>query len=52
VCISVHLHDLYKQWQLTTQFIPDLVVHDRIVVKLKAVSTLLPASAAQLRNDM
>jgi GxxExxY protein len=40
----------YKGHLLETSYIPDLVVHDRIVVELKSVTALCPEHEAQLMN--
>lgn len=42
----------YKGQKLTTHFIPDLVVHEAIVVELKALSGLTKEHAGQLMNYM
>lgn len=42
----------YKQRPLSRKYIPDLVVHEKIVVELKAVSMLLPEHEGQLMNYM
>jgi len=44
--LAVH----YKQKPLETKYIPDLFVFERIVVELKAVSTLIAEHEAQLMN--
>ena len=40
----------YKGRQLKKRYVPDLYVHDGIVVELKAVSALAPEHEAQLIN--
>ena len=40
----------YKGTKLKKTYIPDLVVHAKIVVELKAVAKLLPEHEAQLLN--
>lgn len=40
----------YKSQLLQKTYFPDLVVHDHIVVELKAVAALLPEHEAQLIN--
>ena len=42
----------YKGRELKKRYVPDLYVHDGIVVELKAVSALLPEHEAQLINYM
>ena len=42
----------YKGRQLKKRYVPDLYVHDGIVVELKAVSALAPEHEAQLINYM
>ena len=42
----------YKGRQLKKRYIPDLYVHDGIVVELKSVASLLPEHEAQLINYM
>jgi GxxExxY protein len=42
----------YKDHLLNTVYRPDLLVHDSIVVELKAVTTLAPDHEAQLFNYM
>ena len=42
----------YKGRQLKKRYVPDLYVHDGIVVELKSVSALLPEHEAQLINYM
>jgi GxxExxY protein len=42
----------YKTRQLSTKYIPDLIVFDGIVVELKAVAQLLAEHEAQLFNYM
>lgn len=42
----------YKERRLTTQYVPDLIVHMEIVVELKAVTKLLPEHESQLLNYM
>ena len=42
----------YKGRQLKKRYVPDLCVHDGIVVELKAVSALAPEHEAQLINYM
>ena len=42
----------YKGHELKRRYIPDLYVHDGMVVELKAVSQLLPEHEAQLFNYM
>jgi len=42
----------YKGRQLKKRYVPDLYVHGRIVVELKAVSQLAPEHEAQLLNYM
>ena len=42
----------YKGRELDKRYIPDLFVHERIVVELKAVSALAPEHEAQLLNNM
>jgi GxxExxY protein len=42
----------YKDRELEKRYIPDLVVFERIVVELKAVSALCPDHEAQLMNYM
>ena len=46
------LHVYYKDNLLSTCYRPDLVVHDAIVVELKAVSALATEHEAQLFNYM
>jgi len=45
-----HLDVFYKGAKLDPYFIPDLMVHDEIIVELKAVKKLLPEHEAQLIN--
>ncbi len=40
----------YKQRQLFTEYIPDFICHDRILIELKAVSQLANEHRAQLHN--
>lgn len=42
----------YKGRELEKRYIPDLFVHERIVVELKSVSALAPEHEAQLLNYM
>ncbi len=42
----------YKGRQLKKRYVPDLYVHDGIVVELKSVASLLPEHEAQLINYM
>ncbi len=42
----------YKGRQLKKRYVPDLYVHDGIVVELKSVAALLPEHEAQLINYM
>jgi GxxExxY protein len=42
----------YKGIELQRRYIPDLYVHDGIIVELKAVSKLLPEHESQLSNYM
>ena len=42
----------YKGRELKKKYVPDLFVHNGIVVELKAVSQLLPEHEAQLMNYM
>ena len=42
----------YKNRELKTRYIPDLLVAEHLVVELKAVSNLLPEHEAQLMNYM
>ena len=42
----------YKQRELSRRYIPDLVVYERVIVELKAVSGLLPEHEGQLMNYM
>ena len=42
----------YKQYQLNKSYVPDLLVHDQILVELKTVRELLPEHEAQLINYM
>ena len=42
----------YKGRQLRKRYVPDLYVHDGIVVELKSVAKLLPEHEAQLINYM
>ncbi|HEX3601396.1 MAG TPA: GxxExxY protein [Lacipirellulaceae bacterium] len=46
------LNVYYKDQPLTTRYRPDLVVFDEIVLKLKAVSDLVPEHESQLFNYM
>ncbi|MBP85603.1 MAG: GxxExxY protein [Planctomycetaceae bacterium] len=46
------LQVFYKNRQLKKRYVPDLVVHDEIVVELKAVSALVSDHEAQLINYM
>lgn len=47
-----HLAVSDKGHPLETTYIPDLVVHDRIIVELKSVAALCPEHEAQLMNDL
>ncbi|MEI6056877.1 MAG: GxxExxY protein [Lentisphaerota bacterium] len=40
----------YKSNKLNKAYIPDLIVYDKIIVELKAVSSILPEHEAQLIN--
>ena len=40
----------YKNDKLSKIYIPDLIVYDKIIVEIKAVSKLLPEHEAQLMN--
>ncbi len=42
----------YKGRKLNKTYIPDLVVHDKIIVELKSVKELIPEFEAQLINYM
>ncbi|MGI9519990.1 MAG: GxxExxY protein [Pirellulaceae bacterium] len=42
----------YKGQKLGTKYIPDLVVHEKMIVELKAVSALVSDNEAQLMNYM
>lgn len=42
----------YKGMELERRYVPDLCVHDAIIVELKAVSQLLPEHEAQVFNYM
>lgn len=42
----------YKDRELAKRYIPDLFLHDTIVVELKAISSLGPEHEAQLLNYM
>ena len=42
----------YKGRELDKRYIPDLFVHEKIVVELKSVSALAPENEAQLMNYM
>ncbi len=42
----------YKGRQLKKRYLPDLYVHDGIIVELKSVSALAPEHEAQLINNM
>ena len=42
----------YKGRELDKRYIPDLFVHEKIVVELKSVSALAPEHEAQLMNYM
>ncbi len=44
------LADYYKQLPLETKYIPDLFVFERMVVELKATSSLIAGHEAQLMN--
>ena len=46
------MHVYYKGQLLDKKYIPDLIVHDRIMVELKSVSRLAPEHEAQLLNYM
>ena len=42
----------YKDRELKKRYIPDLVVHDQIIVELKSCTKLIPEHEAQLMNYM
>ena len=42
----------YKGWELQKRFIPDLFVHEKVVVELKSVSAITPEHECQLINYM
>ena len=44
-----HLNVIYKE-RLIGEFVADIVVDDKIILELKAVSKLVPAHSAQLIN--
>jgi GxxExxY protein len=44
-----HLNVVYKE-RLIGEFVADIVVDDKIILELKAVSKLVPAHSAQLIN--
>ena len=49
---KTELQVFYKEHLLETHYKPDLLVHDRIVVELKAVSQIISEHEAQLFNYM
>ena len=46
------LDTFYKGHELQKQYVPDFLVHGRIIVELKAASALCPEHEAQLINYM
>jgi len=46
------LATFYKDRELLKKYVPDLVVHEGILVELKAVKQLVPEHEAQLMNYM
>ena len=49
---KAELSVFYKNRELKTRYIPDLLVAEHLVVELKSVTNLLPAHEAQLMNYM
>lgn len=48
--VKKQLEVYYKNHKLGKVYIPDLIIYDRIIVELKAVSGILPEHEAQLIN--